>query len=115
MSRDRRYDILFDSVQIGPVKARNRFYQVPHCNGMGHRNPSCMAAMRGMKAEGGWSVIFTEVCEVHPSGDVSPNVEARLWDDRDGPAIALMCDAVHALGSLAGVEIAHRGLRAFTR
>ena len=27
--RDPRYDILFEPVDIGPVTARNRFYQVP--------------------------------------------------------------------------------------
>jgi dimethylamine/trimethylamine dehydrogenase len=115
MSTNGRYDVLFEPLRIGPVTARNRFYQVPHCNGMGHRNPSGMAAMRGVKAEGGWSVVFTEVCEIHPSGDVSPNIEARLWDDADIPALALMCDAVHAHGALAGVELAHHGLRAFNR
>lgn len=115
MNTTGRFDILFESVRIGPVTAKNRFYQVPHCNGMGHRNPSGMAAMRGVKAEGGWSVVFTEVCEIHPSGDVSPHIEARLWDDKDIPALALMCDAVHAHGALAGVELAHHGLRAFNR
>ena len=40
MPRDPRYDILFEPVQIGPVTARNRFFQVPHCNGMGHRDPT---------------------------------------------------------------------------
>jgi dimethylamine/trimethylamine dehydrogenase len=77
------YSILFESIKIGPVTAPNRFYQVPHCNGMGHRNPSGMAAMRGVKAEGGWGVVCSEVCEIHHTGDVTPNVEARLWDDRD--------------------------------
>lgn len=115
MGRAPRYDILFEPVRIGPVTARNRFYQVPHCNGMGYRYPSGMAAMRAVKAEGGWGVVFTEVCEVHFSGDVSPNVEARLWSDEDIPALALMCDSVHAYGSLAGVELAHHGLRAFNR
>ncbi len=115
MNREARFDVLFEPVRIGPVTARNRFYQVPHCNGMGHRNPSGMAAMRGVKAEGGWSVVFTEVCEVHYSGDVSPNIEARLWDDRDIPALALMCDTVHTHGALAGIELAHHGLRAFNR
>ena len=51
--RDPRYDILFEPVQIGPVTARNRFYQVPHCNGMGYRDPSGEAYMRRVKAEGG--------------------------------------------------------------
>ena len=44
--RDPRHDILFQPVRIGPKTARNRFYQVPHCNGMGHRDPSALAGMR---------------------------------------------------------------------
>lgn len=38
--RNARYDILFEPVQLGPVRARNRFFQVPHCNGMGYRDPA---------------------------------------------------------------------------
>jgi len=61
--RDPRYDILFEPVRIGPVTARNRFFQVPHCNGMGMSFPSSMAAMRRVKAEGGWVVVCTEETE----------------------------------------------------
>ena len=107
--RDPRYDVLFTPMRIGPVTAKNRFFQVPHCNGMGHAMPLAHAAMREVKAEGGWAVIATEECEIHPSGDVSPYVEARLWDDRDIPALALMCDKVHAHGALAAVELTHNG------
>ncbi len=85
MARDPRYDILFEPVRIGPVTAKNRFYQVPHCNGMGYRDPSAMAAMRGVKAEGGWAVVCTEQCEIHPSSEIAPFIELRLWDDRDVP------------------------------
>jgi len=109
MPRDPRYDILFEPVKIGPVTAKNRFFQVPHCNGMGHGHPHAHAAMRGMKAEGGWAVVSTEECEIHPSSDVSPYVEARLWDDHDIPHNALMCEAVHKHGSLAAVELSHNG------
>ena len=35
MGRGPRYDILFEPVRIGPLTARNRFYQVPPCTGMG--------------------------------------------------------------------------------
>ena len=45
------YDILFETVRIGPVIAPNRFYQVPHCNGMGHRLPQSLAAMRGIQKD----------------------------------------------------------------
>ena len=109
MSRDPRYDILFEPVRLGPVTAKNRFFQVPHCNGMGHAMPESHAAMREIKAEGGWAVVSTEECEIHPSGDVSPYVEARLWDDHDIPALALMCEKVHAHGALAAVELTHNG------
>jgi dimethylamine/trimethylamine dehydrogenase len=109
MSRDPRYDILFEPIKIGPVTAKNRFFQVPHCNGMGHAMPQAHAAMREVKAEGGWAVVCTEECEIHPSGDVSPYVEARLWDDHDIPALRLMCDKVHAHGALAGIELTHNG------
>jgi dimethylamine/trimethylamine dehydrogenase len=109
MPRDPRYDILFEPVRIGPVTARNRFFQVPHCNGMGHQMPAAHAAMREAKAEGGWAVVSTEECEIHPSGDVTPYVEARLWDVADIPALALMCERVHAHGALAAVELTHNG------
>jgi dimethylamine/trimethylamine dehydrogenase len=106
------YDMLFEPVQIGPVTAPNRFYQVPHCNGFGHRMPRALAAMRGIKAEGGWGVVCTEEVEIHHSSDLSPYFEGRLWSDDDIPALALMADAVHAHGALAGVELAYNGLDA---
>ena len=84
--RDPRYDVLFEPVAIGPVVARNRFIQVPQCNGMGYRDPSALAAMRGIKAEGGWAVVSTEETEIHPSSEFAPYIEGRIWDDRDIPA-----------------------------
>ena len=106
------YDILFEPIQIGPVTAPNRFYQVPHCNGFGHRMPRGLAAMRGIKAEGGWGVVCTEEVEIHHSSDLSPYFEGRLWSDDDIPALALMAEAVHAHGALAGIELAYNGLDA---
>ena len=70
--RNPSYDILFEPVPIGPLVAKNRFYQVPHCNGGGYRDPSALAAMRGVKAEGGWGVIFTEQTEMHHSSEITP-------------------------------------------
>ena len=106
------YDILFETVRIGPVIAPNRFYQVPHCNGFGYRMPQGMAAMRGVKAEGGWGVVCTEEVEIHHSSDLAPYCEGRLWDDRDIPALALMAEAVHRHGALAGIELAYNGFDA---
>ncbi len=109
MTRDPRYDILFEPIQIGPVTAPNRFYQAPHCNGMGRLFPDSMIAMRGMKAEGGWGIVATEQCDFHPTGDVQPFTETRLWGDVDVPYLAGMVNAVHKHGSLAAVELVHNG------
>src|SRR5262245_30904631 len=115
MARDPRYDILFEPIRIGPKTARNRFYQVPHCNGLGHVRPNAEAAMRGVKAEGGWAVICTQETEIHPTSDISPSNQARNWDGGDIARLALAADAVHAHGSLAAIELVHNGLHAANR
>ncbi len=111
MSRDPRYDILFEPVKIGPHTAKNRFFQVPHCNGMGTTYPMSMGAMRRTKAEGGWAVVNTEETEIHPNGDMSPLNEGRLWDRTDIARYRPMLDGVHEFGALAGIQLNHPGHR----
>ncbi len=107
MARDPRYDVLFEPVKIGPITAPNRFYQTPQCNGMGRNYPTSMAIMRGVKAEGGWGVVFAEQCDFHFTTDNARNV--RLWDEQDLPILQRMTDEVHKHGSLAGLMLAHNG------
>jgi dimethylamine/trimethylamine dehydrogenase len=111
-TRDPRYDILFEPVRIGPVTARNRFFQVPHCNGMGYRDPSALATMRAIKAEGGWGVVCSEQAEIHPSAEITPFVELRIWDDQDLPMLARIAGAIHEQGALAGLQLCHNGMNA---
>ena len=116
--RDPRYDLLFEPVDIGPVTAKNRFYQVPHCTGLGWLRPRMLAALRGVKAEGGWGVVCTEYCSIHPASDDLPHPYASLWDQGDIKAHALMTEQVHEHGALAGVELWFGGARTtnlFTR
>lgn len=115
MARDPRFDILFEPVRIGPVMARNRFYQVPHCSGMGYRYPNAEADLRGMKAEGGWAVVSTQEAEIHPTSDLTPANEARLWDDGDLPALCAVTERIHAHGSLAAIQLVHNGLHVANR
>jgi dimethylamine/trimethylamine dehydrogenase len=115
MMRDSRYDILFEPVKIGPVTAPNRFYQVPHASGMTNALPRVRAAFREAKAEGGWGVICTGACSIHPTSDDAPLPFASLWDLRDIKAHALMTEAVHRHGALAGVELWHGGASVMNR
>jgi dimethylamine/trimethylamine dehydrogenase len=109
MARDPRYDVLFEPVQVGPKTLPNRFWQVPHCNGVGERGPGMQAAFRGMKAEGGWGSVFTEACLISPDSDILPWTVAKLWDQGDVRNLSVMCDSVHGHGALAGVELLHCG------
>ena len=104
--RNPKHDVLFESVRIGPKVMRNRFYQTPHCSGMGNEYPAAQAHIRAMKAEGGWAVVNTEYCSIHPESDDRPWISARLWSDDDVQEPGLMCDLVHEQESLAGVELA---------
>ena len=110
MSLDERYRILFEPLKIGPVTAPNRFYQVPHCNGMGYRDVSGMVALRAIKAEGGWGTVCTEQVEIHYTSEITPFIELRIWDDRDVALLARITRAVHEYGSLAGIELAYNGI-----
>ena len=109
MPRNPRFDILFEPVRIGPVVAPNRFYAVPHASGMTNTMPRMRAGFRGTKAEGGWGVVSTGYVSVHPTSDDAPLPYATLWDENDVRAHALMTDAVHAHGALAGIELWHGG------
>ena len=115
MARDPRYDLLFESVRIGPVVAKNRFYQTPHCNGAGDWSPMAVAAMREVKAEGGWGVVCTENMMVDAWSDISPFPAVRLWSDEDLPSQMEMTERVHRHGALAGCELAHFGIAAANR
>lgn len=110
-----QYDLLFEPVKIGPVTSPNRFYQVPHCTGMGHRYPRSEARLRGIKAEGGWGVVSTQETEIHPTSDLTPSNQARLWGAEDIPALRLVTDAIHEHGSLAAIQLAHNGLHSANR
>jgi len=106
---------LFEPVQIGPVTAPNRFYQTPHATGMGNRMPNSSAALRAIKAEGGWGVVCTEYCSIHPSADETPYAYLTLWDDEDAQELALTSAAIHAHGALAGIELWHGGFHCNNR
>lgn len=109
------HKILFDPVNIGPVTAPNRFYQVPHASGMTEANPRVRAAFRATKAEGGWGVVSTGAVSTHPSSDDSPLPFARLWDDNDIASHAMSCEAIHEHGALAAIELWHGGAAVMNR
>src|SRR3989454_6483589 len=108
-ARDRKYDILFEPIQLGPKTMKNRFYQIPHCNGFGSEKPLSQAYFRALKAEGGYGACCTEYCSISPESDDTHRVSARLWDDDDVKNLSVMCDMLHEHGALAAAELWYGG------
>jgi dimethylamine/trimethylamine dehydrogenase len=109
MARDPKYDILFEPIQLGPKTMKNRFYQIPHCNGFGSEKPMNQAYFRAMKAEGGYGACCTEYCSISPESDDTHRVSARIWDDDDIRNLSVMCDMLHEYGALAACELWYGG------
>ena len=109
MARDPKHDVLFTPIEIGVKTMKNRFYQIPHCNGFGSDKPMSQAHFRALKAEGGYAAVSTEYCSIHPESDDVHRVSARLWDDDDIRNLGLMCDMLHERGALAACEMWYGG------
>ncbi len=106
---DPRHAILFEQVPVGPKVLPNRFYQVPHASGFGSAKPRSQAAFRAVKAEGGWGGVCIEYSPVSADAEEAPYIAAYLRDERDAEALRMTVDAVHAYGSLVGIELYHGG------
>lgn len=107
-----KYQILFESVAIGPVVAPNRFFASPHATGHGWTQPMGAIALRAMKAEGGWGTVATQMTEIGPDTDMANHPMERIWDDGDIPRHVRQVEAIKQHGSLAAIELAHGGMRA---
>ncbi len=105
------YDILFESVQIGPVKTKNRFYAVPHATGHSSLEPNGSIAIRTTKAEGGWGVVSTQLAEIDPSSSLSNLPVETFWGTQEIDVNKVLVDRLHKLGALAAIEIGHTGMR----
>ncbi len=109
MAMDPRYELLFEPIAIGPKVMKNRFYQIPHCNGFGSEKPYSQAVFRAVKAEGGFGAVCTEYCSISPESDDTHRVSARLWDDDDVANLSLMCEMLHEHDALAACELWYGG------
>jgi dimethylamine/trimethylamine dehydrogenase len=71
--------------------------------------PRTHAGFRGIKAEGGWAGVNVDYAPVSPDADETPEVASDCWDDAAVGALGVVVDAIHAHGSLAGIELNHGG------
>ena len=65
------------------------------------------------RAAGGFGTVIVEATAVAPNGRLSP-ADLGLWDDAQVPGHRRIVEAIHAAGSLAGVQLGHGGRKAGT-
>lgn len=111
----RGVSLLFSPIRVRSLEIPNRLWVSPMCQ---------YSAVDGMVQEwhhthlaqfanGGAGLIVAEASAVAPEGRISPR-DAGLWTDAQAEAWAPVVAAIHARGSLAGVQLAHAGRKAST-
>jgi len=105
MARDPKYDVLFEPVRNRPEDDAQPLLPDPTLLGVRQRVPTHPGCLSRHEGRGGWGLVNTEYCSIHPESDDRPNIQARLWDETDVRNLSLMCDRVHEHDSLAGVEL----------
>jgi dimethylamine/trimethylamine dehydrogenase len=109
-ARDPRFDVLFETVEIGPKRLKNRFYAVPHSTGFGSHRPEGQARFRATAASGGWAAVSVAIASIDPESDRNAvPTPARIWDDDDAANLSHAAREIHAHDALAGIELWHCG------
>ena len=110
MARDPKYDCLFEPIRIGPKTMKNRFYQVPHCNGAGSERPGAQAAFRGHEGRGrAGAASARNTPRSIPNPTTCTGSRPASGMTAMSSISATWCDEIHRHGALAGIEMWYGG------
>jgi len=99
----------FAQCQLGPIPLRNRIVKAATFEGMTPRHvvsDELVEFHRGL-ARGGVALSTVAYCAVSADGCGTPN--EMILDDRAGPGLRRIADAVHAEGAAISAQIGHAG------
>ena len=108
--------MLFDSLRLRSLTARNRIMVSPMCQ---YSSPDGFATdwhliHLGSRAVGGASIVFTEASAVTADGRISPQ-DLGIWKDDHIEFLARIARFVREQGAIPGTQLAHAGRKASTR
>ena len=104
---------LFTPLQLRGVTIPNRIAMSPMCQYSsidGFANHWHLAH-HGARAVGGVGLLIAEATGVEARGRITPNC-LGIWKDEHIPALKEMTDFVKERGSVAGIQLAHAGVKA---
>ncbi|MDQ0771658.1 2,4-dienoyl-CoA reductase-like NADH-dependent reductase (Old Yellow Enzyme family)/thioredoxin reductase [Streptomyces aurantiacus] len=103
--------LLRASLQVGPLRLRNRFVAAPmernYCTEDGSVTDQYVAYLAA-RAAGGAALVHTEAGYVRADGKGRPR-QLALDDDRYLPGLRALSDAIHHHGAYLGMELNHGG------
>ena len=109
-------DHLFQPVQIGNFKAKNRILMSAMSINFGVDDNGCVTDQLTEylceRARGGAGMILVGGGNVHPAGMELPTLP-RLWDDNCIPALKELAARVKKCGAKVGVQIMHGGRQCY--
>ncbi len=110
------YAKLFEPVNIGSMKLKNRVALAPMGTSLGNKDDTLsdrMITFYTRIAQGGTGLIITGVSAVSRDGSMMPGMNS-IHNDRYIPGFAALADSVHAAGAKLAVHLMHAGLEAFS-
>ncbi len=114
----RSYPHLFEPLQVGKIRFRNRIWTAPTAQAMhfitpeGYIRPESIAHFRN-RALGGAACVTLGEAAVDQDRGRSHFHNVNLQDINNLPYLTQMTDAIHQAGAIASIEIEHGGKYAF--
>jgi 2,4-dienoyl-CoA reductase-like NADH-dependent reductase (Old Yellow Enzyme family)/thioredoxin reductase len=109
------YKKIFEPLQIGSMRLKNRIALAPMGTGLGHKDDTMSDRLINFYtqvAKGGTGLIITGVAAVSKEGTVSPGMNS-IYDDKFIDGFKALADSVHAAGSKLAVHLMHAGKEAY--
>ncbi len=107
--------ILFEPIEIGGIKIKNRIMMAPMC--MYSANDGVISdfhtAHLGARALGGVGLIIVEATGVSPEGRISP-YDCGIWSEKQAEAFKPVVKFCKSCGTAMGIQLAHAGRKAST-
>lgn len=106
---------LFTPLRLRGLELRNRAWLAPMCQYSAEDGVvgDWHLIHLGSLATGGYGLLLAEATAVLPEGRITPQCPG-LWNEDQVTAWKRVVDAVHALGTPIGVQLAHAGRKAST-
>ena len=106
-----KFKKMFEPIQIGPMKVKNRFVVPPMGNNFANSDGTWSdqsVAYYTERAKGGFGLITIEATVVHKGAKGGP-LKPCLYDDTSIPSLKRITDAAHEYGACVSVQLQNAG------